>query len=302
MSNSTLMNAAIMAFLSFQFEIHLPLIMQIVMTPASMLTDPLVARYVRGKEEVGLYDETLEMPAGAVVEKAAGAAEGDEAKAVEAPKEAQQQQLKKGRRGKLNAPEANTPATRATVELQKLVDTTWSGDATTDVLAVEALAESGADVNVSVEAEGWTILMVSSGLRRNGADVIRRLIALGCDRLQKDGEGWTALHWAAHNNSLHAAKALLEDLDAASQFELLGSTSNDSQVAVEVAIASKKSAEVAVYLGDLMKSVSESAPVRDDAEEEEEEEKEAVSAPSTEDVSAVRQQKRAQMASIPDID
>lgn len=35
--------------------------MQIVMTPVQMLTDPLVTRYLRGEEKVGLYEEVLQL-------------------------------------------------------------------------------------------------------------------------------------------------------------------------------------------------------------------------------------------------
>ena len=100
MGTSTLTNAVIMAAMSWKFDIHLPLvrslprggvraptarivcacvcvracvracvrvracamqIMQIVMTPAQMLMDPLVTRYIRGQEAVGLYEESLEL-------------------------------------------------------------------------------------------------------------------------------------------------------------------------------------------------------------------------------------------------
>lgn len=80
LSSQSLINAALMGFLSMQLNIHLPLVragrtmcgaltsrvsllqvMQLVMSPAALLTDPIVAKYLRGIDSVGAYSETLTM-------------------------------------------------------------------------------------------------------------------------------------------------------------------------------------------------------------------------------------------------
>lgn len=125
-----------------------------------------------------------------------------------------------------------TPATRANAELQKFIDRTWDANGVTDLTTVEALIETGADVNVSVEPDGWTILHVTAGLSGNPVGVTAKLLSLGADRYKKDVDGWTPLHWAAQNNSVNGCKALLQDLDDSAKLELLAIQSNVCDVSV----------------------------------------------------------------------
>lgn len=42
-------------------RVGVPQIMQLVLSPATMLMDPLVGKYLRGVDKVGIYEETLDM-------------------------------------------------------------------------------------------------------------------------------------------------------------------------------------------------------------------------------------------------
>lgn len=253
MAQQSLVNACLMAFMSYQFSIHLPLVMQVVLSPFGLITDPLLGRYVRGIEKVGAYDESLDIPAGATVVADAGA--GADAGAA-APAAAVQDAAPAGAGGKRGKKVGKAAAAaQATAALKALIDSTWTANTTTDVAGVAALVEAGADINVTTEPDNWTITMVSCGLPANSASAIQRLMVLGGDVMMRDGDGWTALHWSAQNGALNAAKGLLASAEPPAQLQLLGVLSKEGEIALEVAVKAKQ-AECSVYLQDLTKSLT----------------------------------------------
>eukprot|EP00339_Tiarina_fusa_P027004 CAMPEP_0116998804 /NCGR_PEP_ID=MMETSP0472-20121206/1749_1 /TAXON_ID=693140 ORGANISM="Tiarina fusus, Strain LIS" /NCGR_SAMPLE_ID=MMETSP0472 /ASSEMBLY_ACC=CAM_ASM_000603 /LENGTH=340 /DNA_ID=CAMNT_0004698069 /DNA_START=202 /DNA_END=1224 /DNA_ORIENTATION=- len=66
--------------------------------------------------------------------------------------------------------------------------------------------------NFRTKENGWTPLMVLSGLNAKGvASAIRQVKELGGNPAITDVEGWNALHWAAFHGSVDAAKELVKD-------------------------------------------------------------------------------------------
>jgi hypothetical protein len=108
------------------------------------------------------------------------------------------------------------------------IDTAWAGEDKVSMDVVLPLLQRGADINTSTDEDKWSLLMVACGLRNTTSLTVQQLIARGADRFQRDGEGWTALHWAAENDVQAAVAPLLADLTAQQRFDYLNSESTVS--------------------------------------------------------------------------
>jgi len=66
------------------------------------------------------------------------------------------------------------------------------------------------NVNFATSDNGWTPIMVMSGLgAKSASGAMRQIKVLGANPEKVDKEGWNALHWAAFHGSPDAAKVLL---------------------------------------------------------------------------------------------
>lgn len=100
-----------------------------------------------------------------------------------------------------------------TQTFEDLLLDTWDLGAEADLAPLLA-ALNKSTINYTTQENGWTPLMVVSGLGTpDTVDAMRRMKALGSDPTMLDVEGWNALHWAAFHGSAEAAKVLLDDFD-----------------------------------------------------------------------------------------
>jgi Ankyrin repeats (3 copies) len=87
------------------------------------------------------------------------------------------------------------------------------------------------NVNTTTTEDGWTSLMIVSGLKCDkDTDAIRTLINdLKASITITDNDGWTCLHWAAFHNSLSAAVELYR------HSALLSMQDNEGKTPLEIA-------------------------------------------------------------------
>jgi ankyrin repeat protein len=82
----------------------------------------------------------------------------------------------------------------------------------TKTIVIRSFLDAGADVNISNRL-GETPLMHASGKDFDKlGDIQLLLLEKGADTAKKDGDGNTALHYAARNSSAAGAKILTENL------------------------------------------------------------------------------------------
>eukprot|EP00540_Astrosyne_radiata_P017855 CAMPEP_0116851860 /NCGR_PEP_ID=MMETSP0418-20121206/16967_1 /TAXON_ID=1158023 /ORGANISM="Astrosyne radiata, Strain 13vi08-1A" /LENGTH=360 /DNA_ID=CAMNT_0004483949 /DNA_START=169 /DNA_END=1251 /DNA_ORIENTATION=+ len=91
-----------------------------------------------------------------------------------------------------------------------MLDTWDAGDKANLGPLMQALHKR--NVNYKTKENGWTPLMILSGLGAKGSgSAIRQVKQLGGNPAIVDGDGWNAMHWAAFHGSLEAAKVLVEE-------------------------------------------------------------------------------------------
>jgi hypothetical protein len=101
---------------------------------------------------------------------------------------------------------------------------TWDDGAKADLRPLMS-AISKKNCNYSTKENGWTPLMILSGLGVKGsASAIRQVLELGGDPAKVDSEGWNALHWAAFHGSVEGAKALRDEIQLLSVKDKEGKT------------------------------------------------------------------------------
>ena len=252
---ATMLGSAFMGFLSYSFEIHAPLVLQIVLLILSVWELPLFQIYVMGKKREQPYGELEKLPEGAILSGAAGdddPANGDGKGQGEAQGEAQGEGESKGggseSRGDIgmhggriarmpragDGDSAPSPAKVADPVMENLIAAVWEKRGQWNI-SKQRLAEdlggqegSSHDVNYGIVTDetrtGWTLLMVIAASPPDfpgggkSADTLRYLVGeAGADLEKKDDDGWTALHWAAFHRRPGSVDILL-DL-AASQLD-----------------------------------------------------------------------------------
>jgi hypothetical protein len=88
---------------------------------------------------------------------------------------------------------------------------TWDTGNKADIGTLMA-SVTKANCNFRTTENGWTPLMVVSGLNVKGvSSAIRQLKELGGNPAIVDAEGWNSLHWAAFHGSVDAARELVKD-------------------------------------------------------------------------------------------
>lgn len=86
---------------------------------------------------------------------------------------------------------------------------TWDLGADADIKPLMSML-SKKNINFATSENGWTPIMIMSGLGAKSAPgAMRQMKALGANTEKLDKEGWNALHWAAFHGSADAAKVLL---------------------------------------------------------------------------------------------
>lgn len=116
----------------------------------------------------------------------------------------------------------------------------WDAGDKADISNLMSLL-SKENINQATKANGWTPLMVLSGLGCKGtASGLRQMKELGVDVLKKDVEGWNALHWACFHGSVEAAKVLIatDDFDCMA-IGLHEVKDNEGKVPLDLAKAEK---------------------------------------------------------------
>jgi ankyrin repeat protein len=78
---------------------------------------------------------------------------------------------------------------------------------------VQAVLDAGRDPNAPLGEDGATPLLLAA--RIGETSLVESLLARGADPARTDAEGWTALHWAVHENREAVVRVLLDHDTAA---------------------------------------------------------------------------------------
>mmetsp|Transcript_45778 Transcript_45778/g.111615 ORF Transcript_45778/g.111615 Transcript_45778/m.111615 type:complete len:336 (-) Transcript_45778:141-1148(-) len=125
---------------------------------------------------------------------------------------------------------------------------TWDAGTKADLTKLME-ATNKKNCNYKTKENGWTPLMILSGLNAKGtASAIKQVMSLGGNPAIVDAEGWNALHWAAFHNSIDAAKEL-----ASSTSSLATVKDKDGKLPVDLA-KTEKNDDVAKFLEGEMES------------------------------------------------
>eukprot|EP00529_Nitzschia_sp_RCC80_P028931 CAMPEP_0113497686 /NCGR_PEP_ID=MMETSP0014_2-20120614/30760_1 /TAXON_ID=2857 /ORGANISM="Nitzschia sp." /LENGTH=335 /DNA_ID=CAMNT_0000391637 /DNA_START=183 /DNA_END=1190 /DNA_ORIENTATION=- /assembly_acc=CAM_ASM_000159 len=125
---------------------------------------------------------------------------------------------------------------------------TWDAGTKADLTKLmEAMNKK--NCNYKTKENGWTPLMILSGLNAKGtASAIKQVMSLGGNPAIVDADGWNALHWAAFHNSIDAAKELVSSTSSLATVK-----DKDGKLPVELAKAEKND-DVAKFLEGEMES------------------------------------------------
>lgn len=86
---------------------------------------------------------------------------------------------------------------------------TWDLGADADIKPLMGMLNKK-NINFATSENGWTPIMVMSGLGAKSAiGAMRQMKSMGANPEKVDKEGWNALHWSAFHGSADAAKVLL---------------------------------------------------------------------------------------------
>ena len=140
----------------------------------------------------------------------------------------------------------NKAVTTTPKTLEDVMLDTWDQGANASLVELLSLLNSK-NINTSTTEDGWTSLMIASGLKcKNDVSAIRTMIQdYKADIMMTDNDGWTCLHWAAFHNSLSAATELYH------QSALLTVADKEGKSPLDIAIAENNTAIV-----DLLQTVT----------------------------------------------
>ncbi|KAL3758613.1 hypothetical protein ACHAWU_008367 [Discostella pseudostelligera] len=97
-----------------------------------------------------------------------------------------------------------------TKSLEDVLLDVWDLGADADIKPLMAMLNKK-NVNFATSENGWTPIMIMSGLGAKSAiGAMRTMKTMGANPEQLDKEGWNALHWSAFHGSADAAKVLLD--------------------------------------------------------------------------------------------
>jgi hypothetical protein len=174
-----LMNIAMSMFMG----LHMPLALQLALTPYNAYEDPIVRKYILGFTEDTPYGEKLTDPAVAAAPAIMSAAPATEA--VE--------ELRPGEQ----------------MECEEAIFRAWESKDPAEMGMFDHLTSTGKPVTTyRTVKDGWSALMVVAGGKQNGKKEVHHLLELGCSCTLQDTDGWTALHWAAFHNCPLAIEAI----------------------------------------------------------------------------------------------
>lgn len=88
---------------------------------------------------------------------------------------------------------------------------------------------------VTNQVDNWTALMMSCGYEKPDEDMIQFLIRRGAALDRADGEGETAMHWAASNSCEAGVRLLLKNGSTAEKLVMLRKKNKDGQTALDIA-------------------------------------------------------------------
>jgi Phosphate transport (Pho88)/Ankyrin repeats (3 copies) len=99
--------------------------------------------------------------------------------------------------------------TTTTKSLEEVMLDTWDQGSNANLIELLALLSID-NINTQTKEDGWTSLMIVSGLKcEHDITAIRTMInEYKADVTIADNDGWTCLHWAAFHNNLAAATEL----------------------------------------------------------------------------------------------
>jgi Ankyrin repeats (3 copies) len=116
-------------------------------------------------------------------------------------------------------------ATTTSKSLEDVMLDTWDQGSHADLSELLFLLNAD-NINTPTKTDGWTPLMIVSGLKCEGdVAAIRQLIQdHKADIALTDNDGWSCLHWAAFHNSLSAATELYHHAELLSMRDKEGKT------------------------------------------------------------------------------
>jgi hypothetical protein len=227
----TVIGVGMVSFIHWKLGMKPVLLLQSIMGPMNLMDNPLFKKYIL-KSTDRVWGEALE---------------GEEGAGVAAP--AIKDEGKKGKKKEKGAPKGVNQVEDAILKV-------WNKQMPPEKLVGFLTSET---VDYQTEEDGWTALMVLSGIETIRKDLITKVIALGADRTLQDGEGQTALHWAALKNSVNAVD-VLTDGEVEEVAELFGIKDGSGKTALELAEDNKDSCAEVV---DLLKAVKKTSTLPD---------------------------------------
>ena len=131
-----------------------------------------------------------------------------------------------------NGPATSTGEITTPKSLEDVMLDTWDQGADASLVQLLSMLNS-TNINTSTKDDGWTSLMIVSGLKcDNDVSAIRTMIQEHkADIMMTDHDGWTCLHWAAFHNSLSAATELYHHT------ALLSIADKEGKTPLEIAVA-----------------------------------------------------------------
>eukprot|EP00753_Platysulcus_tardus_P011271 PLAT3280.36.p2 GENE.PLAT3280.36~~PLAT3280.36.p2 ORF type:complete len:348 (+),score=211.47 PLAT3280.36:82-1125(+) len=210
---STAMGAVMIGLIHFKMGVNQVLLIQLAVLPSTMYNSPIFQRHIMGAKAA--HKEHTERPT-----EPLGDASAEESDTT-------------------TAEEALEDDGSAEAALTAAVARAWTAGADADYAPLLAIADKhGHVLDTPTVKSKWTALMVVAGNKKDGVSTLDALVAAGASLTAKDGDGWTALHWAVfHNRAAHVTTLLAAAERRAQTAELLAIKDSEGNTPLQLALA-----------------------------------------------------------------